>query len=69
MSYGVYYQPPDSGTAAADIPESVTVPLDDAFLELLAGLRQAAILLFLRQRQLPGTWALSADGRELIRKS
>lgn len=54
-----------------------TIPLDDAFIALLADLRrdalavearaQGALMLYLRQHGLEGSWRIAENGRELVR--
>lgn len=53
------------------------LPLDDAFIALLADLRrdalavearaQGALMLYLRQNGLQGAWKIAENGRELVR--
>jgi hypothetical protein len=60
---------------ALDYPE--ILPLDDTMIGLLADLRQqlialqasrnGALMLFLRQKNLTGTWRIADNDREIIR--
>jgi hypothetical protein len=58
-------------------PENDMFPLDDAAIQLLSDLRsqmrlieaqfQGALVLFIRQQGLKGSWQVHENGRELVR--
>ena len=59
--------------------EPETYPMDEALITMLAEIRtqmaslnaqyQGALVLFIRQQKLPGTWQVAENGRELVRQS